>query len=246
MYHFFVPEGPDEAGQIHITGSDVHHIRSVLRMKPGEQVVISDGRDKDYYCKITELNPGEITVQVLKETEAAELPARLILYQGLPKGEKMELIIQKTVELGVTRIVPVMTKRTVVKLDDKKAKKKTERYNMIAESAAKQSGRGMIPEVTMPVSFAEAVSMAEKLDMNIIPYEEAEGVEYSRNIIKSIKGKKSLGIFIGPEGGFAREEVEKALDAGASAITLGHRILRTETAGMAVISIIMFELEEDR
>ena len=158
----------------------------------------------------------------------------------------MELIIQKTVELGVTRIVPVMTKRTVVKLDDKKAKKKTERYNMIAESAAKQSGRGMIPEVTMPVSFAEAVSMAEKLDMNIIPYEEAEGVEYSRNIIKSIKGKKSLGIFIGPEGGFAREEVEKALDAGASAITLGHRILRTETAGMAVISIIMFELEEDR
>lgn len=106
MYHFFVPEGPDEAGQIHITGSDVHHIRSVLRMKPGEQIVISDGRDKDYYCEITELNPGEITVQVLKETEAAELPARLILYQGLPKGEKMELIIQKAVELGACRIVP--------------------------------------------------------------------------------------------------------------------------------------------
>lgn len=124
MYHFFVPEGPDEAGQIHITGSDVHHIRSVLRMKPGEQVVISDGRDKDYYCEITELNPGEVTVQVLKETEAAELPARLILYQGLPKGEKMELIIQKAVELGACRIVPVAMKRSVVKLDEKRRERR--------------------------------------------------------------------------------------------------------------------------
>ena len=113
MYHFFVPEGPDEAGQIHITGSDVHHIRSVLRMKPGEQVVISDGRDKDYYCKITELNPGEITVQVLKETEAAELPARLILYQGLPKGEKMELIIQKAVEVQDDDTPEILQKRVM-------------------------------------------------------------------------------------------------------------------------------------
>ena len=157
MYHFFVPEGPDEAGQIHITGSDVHHIRSVLRMKPGEQVVISDGRDKDYYCEITELNPGEITVQVLKETEAAELPARLILYQGLPKGEKMELIIQKAVELGACRIVPVAMKRSVVKLDEKKARAKTTRWNTIAESAAKQSGRSICPEVMLPLPFAEAI-----------------------------------------------------------------------------------------
>ena len=156
MYHFFVPEGPDEAGQIHITGSDVRHIRSVLRMKPGEQVVISDGRDKDYYCEITELNPEEVTVQVLKEAEAAELPARLILYQGLPKGEKMELIIQKAVELGACRIVPVAMKRSVVKLDEKKARAKTTRWNTIAESAAKQSGRSICPEVAIPLSFAEA------------------------------------------------------------------------------------------
>lgn len=248
MNRFFVDDpGAFSDRSVVITGEDVNHVKNVLRLKENDELIVSDGRGRDYHCRISGITNEEVVADICDICDNfSELSTEITLFQGFPKGDKMELIIQKTVELGVTRIVPVMTKRTVVKLDDKKAKKKTERYNMIAESAAKQSGRGMIPEVTMPVSFAEAVSMAEKLDMNIIPYEEAEGVEYSRNIIKSIKGKKSLGIFIGPEGGFAREEVEKALDAGASAITLGHRTLRTETAGMAVISIIMFELEEDR
>ena len=248
MNRFFVDDpGAFSDRSVVITGEDVNHVKNVLRLKENDELIVSDGRGRDYHCRISGITNEEIVADICDICDNfSELSTEITLFQGFPKGDKMELIIQKTVELGVTRIVPVMTKRTVVKLDDKKAKKKTERYNMIAESAAKQSGRGMIPEVTMPVSFAEAVSMAEKLDMNIIPYEEAEGVEYSRNVIKSIKGKKSLGIFIGPEGGFAREEVEKALDAGASAITLGHRILRTETAGMAVVSIIMFELEEDR
>lgn len=248
MNRFFVDDpGAFSDSSVVITGEDVNHVKNVLRLKENDELIVSDGRGRDYHCRISGITNEEVVADICDICDNfSELSTEITLFQGFPKGDKMELIIQKTVELGVTRIVPVMTKRTVVKLDDKKAKKKTERYNMIAESAAKQSGRGMIPEVTMPVSFAEAVSMAEKLDMNIIPYEEAEGVEYSRNIIKRIKGKKSLGIFIGPEGGFAREEVEKALDAGASAITLGHRILRTETAGMAVISIIMFELEEDR
>ena len=248
MNRFFVDDpGAFSDRSVVITGEDVNHVKNVLRLKENDELIVSDGRGRDYHCRISGITNEEVVADICDICDNfSELSTEITLFQGFPKGDKMELIIQKTVELGVTRIVPVMTKRTVVKLDDKKAKKKTERYNMIAESAAKQSGRGMIPEVTMPVSFADAVSMAEKLDMNIIPYEEAEGVEYSRNIIKSIKGKKSLGIFIGPEGGFAREEVEKALDAGASAITLGHRILRTETAGMAVVSIIMFELEEDR
>lgn len=248
MNRFFVDDpGAFSDRSVVITGEDVNHVKNVLRLKENDELIVSDGRGRDYHCRISGITNEEVVADICDICDNfSELSTEITLFQGFPKGDKMELIIQKTVELGVTRIVPVMTKRTVVKLDDKKAKKKTERYNMIAESAAKQSGRGMIPEVTMPVSFAEAVSMAEKLDMNIIPYEEAEGVEYSRNIIKNIKGKKSLGVFIGPEGGFAREEVEKALDAGASAITLGHRILRTETAGMAVISIIMFELEEDR
>lgn len=248
MNRFFVDDpGAFSDRSVVITGEDVNHVKNVLRLKENDELIVSDGRGRDYHCRISGITNEEVVADICDICDNfSELSTEITLFQGFPKGDKMELIIQKTVELGVTRIVPVMTKRTVVKLDDKKAKKKTERYNMIAESAAKQSGRGMIPEVTMPISFAEAVSMAEKLDMNIIPYEEAEGVEYSRNIIKSIKGKKSLGIFIGPEGGFAMEEVEKALDAGASAVTLGHRILRTETAGMAVISIIMFELEEDR
>ena len=176
----------------------------------------------------------------------AELETGITLFQGFPKADKMEWIIQKTVELGVTRIVPVMTKRTVFKLDAKKAGKKTERYQAIALAAAKQSGRGIIPEVTAPVTWKEALAMAKELDMNMIPYEEAEGVAYSKEVFASIKGKKSLGIFIGPEGGFARDEVETAVAMGAKMVTLGHRILRTETAGMAVMSIIMFELEEDR
>lgn len=248
MNRFFVDDpGAFSDRSVVITGEDVNHVKNVLRLKENDELIVSDGRGRDYHCRISGVTNEEVVADICDICDNfSELSTEITLFQGFPKGDKMELIIQKTVELGVTRIVPVMTKRTVVKLDDKKAKKKTERYNMIAEAAAKQSGRGIIPEVTMPVSFAEAVSMAEKLDMNIIPYEEAEGVEYSRNIIKSIKGKKSLGIFIGPEGGFAREEVERALDADASAITLGHRILRTETAGMAVISIIMFELEEDR
>ncbi len=248
MNRFFVDDpGAFSHRSVVITGEDVNHVKNVLRLKENDELIVSDGRGRDYHCRISGVTNEEVVADICDICDNfSELSTEITLFQGFPKGDKMELIIQKTVELGVTRIVPVMTKRTVVKLDDKKAKKKTERYNMIAEAAAKQSGRGIIPEITMPVSFAEAVSMAEKLDMNIIPYEEAEGVEYSRNIIKGIKGKKSLGIFIGPEGGFAREEVERALDAGASAITLGHRILRTETAGMAVISIIMFELEEDR
>lgn len=248
MNRFFVDDpGAFSDKSVVITGEDVNHVKNVLRLRENDELIVSDGRGRDYHCRISGVTNEEVVADICDICDNfSELSTEITLFQGFPKGDKMELIIQKTVELGVTRIVPVMTKRTVVKLDDKKAKKKTERYNMIAESAAKQSGRGIIPEVTMPVSFAEAVSMAEKLDMNIIPYEEAEGVEYSRNIIKNIKGKKSLGIFIGPEGGFAREEVEQALDAGTSAITLGHRILRTETAGMAVVSIIMFELEEDR
>ena len=243
MYHFFVPEGPDEAGQIHITGSDVHHIRSVLRMKPGEQVVISDGRDKDYYCKITELNPGEIRVQVLKETEAAELPARLILYQGLPKGEKMELIIQKAVELGACRIVPVAMKRSVVKLDEKKARAKTTRWNTIAESAAKQSGRSICPEVMLPLPFAEAIQESGNADRILVPYENARGMAATKEQVEAVRSGMDIAVFIGPEGGFEETEVEEARAAGFYPVSLGKRILRTETAGLTMLSILMYQME---
>ena len=241
MNRFFVDfDGREFDKSIDITGEDVNHIKNVLRLKVNDEIIISDGRGRDYRCQISVMDHEKVVADILDVCDNfAELETGITLFQGFPKADKMEWIIQKTVE-------PVMTKRTVVKLDVKKAGKKTERYQAIALAAAKQSGRGIIPEVTAPVTWKEALAMAKELDMNMIPYEEAEGVAYSKEVFASIKGKKSLGIFIGPEGGFAREEVETAVAMGAKMVTLGHRILRTETAGMAVMSIIMFELEEDR
>ena len=161
----------------------------------------------------------------------------------MPKSDKLELIIQKAVELGVYEIVPVITKRTIVKIEKNKEEKKLERYNAIAASAAKQSGRGVIPRIMPFMSFPEALSYAKGFDMSIIPYENAKDMEYARSVIQDIKGKKTLGIFIGPEGGFAEEEVGDAVSMGAKCISLGGRILRTETAGLAALSIIMFEID---
>lgn len=245
MNRFFVDiDGRDVGTDINITGGDVNHIKNVLRLRTGEHVVVSDGRGRDYTCRIAQIGTDVVICNIEDINDNfAELPVEVTLFQGYPKSDKMDLIVQKMVELGVHRIVPVFTARTIVKLDQKKAAKKTDRYRTIAESAAKQSGRGIIPEIAEPVSFAEALELAKELDMNIIPYEEAEGMEQARRIISGIRGHRSLGVFIGPEGGFAREEVEQAQAIGAECITLGHRILRTETAGLAVMSIIMFQLD---
>ncbi len=244
MHRFFVDNCSALQDNIIITGSDVNHIKNVLRLKCGEHILISDGSGTDYECSISDMDEDMITARIEDVFKnAAELPVSITLFQGMPKSDKLELIIQKSVELGVKEIIPVITKRSVVKIDDKKAGKKIERYNSIAESAGKQSGRGIIPEVKNFMTFKQAIEYAKKLDMNIIPYEEAKGMEYSRQVIKEIKKHKSLGIFIGPEGGFAKEEVEIATSIGAKCITLGNRILRTETAGLATLSIIMFEID---
>ena len=230
---------------VEIYGEDVNHIRNVLRLRVGEEITLCNGLGCDYLCKLSDITQEKVVADIVDICDnLSELDTKITLFQGYPKSDKLELIIQKTIELGVSRIVPVMTKRTVVKLDDKKAGKKTKRYEGIARAAAKQCGRGIVPEITEPVSFKESIDMAKYLDMSIIPYEEAEGIEYSRKVLSDIKGKRTLGIFIGPEGGFDREEVELAMKSGIIPITLGHRILRTETAGMAVMSIIMFEIEK--
>ena len=244
MYHFYVePEAVTE-NTVRITGGDVNHIKNVLRMHPGEEIMILDGSGMEYRCEIDSIS-DEILAGVLeaKKTEA-ELSVRLLLFQGLPKKDKMELIIQKAVELGVSEIIPVLTKRTVVKLEDKKKEqKKLERWQAIAEAAAKQSGRGIIPKVREAVKFTDAVKQAGELDEALIPYELAEGMEDARARIRGLHGKKSVGIFIGPEGGFEEEEIALAAKAGIHPITLGKRILRTETAGLCILSVIMFELE---
>ena len=245
MYRFFIEDGIDSGQDIHISGNDYNHIKNVLRMKQGEEVLISDGQDREYLCAIESFTEDEVIVSIKDIMGTSrELPAKITLFQGLPKGDKMEQIIQKTVELGVYEIVPVSMKRSVVKLDSKKASKKVERWNSIALSAAKQSKRGIIPEVKDLMTFNEAVKRASHMDACLVPYENAEGIEGARKLVDSMKDKKSIGIFIGPEGGFDEEEIALALEAGAQTLTLGRRILRTETAGMTMMSILMFALEE--
>ena len=244
MYRFFVEKEQKGEKTIRIIGSDVNHIRNVLRMKQGEEILISDGEKKEYHCEIKTLDPEyvEALIMFVKE-EGLELPSKVYLFQGLPKNDKMELIIQKAVELGVYAVVPVATKRAVVKLDDKKEAKKLVRWQSISESAAKQAKRLIIPEVMPVMSFKEAVAFSQTMDVRLIPYELAENMAYTRQVLSQIKPGQSIGIFIGPEGGFAEEEVELALNSGMETITLGKRILRTETAGMTVLSILMYLLE---
>lgn len=246
MYQFFVEPCQIQGNRIVITGKDVNHIKNVLRMKPGEEISISNGVDgKEYRCGIEELHEEEIICELrfIKE-EGMELPSKVYLFQGLPKADKMELIIQKAVELGVYEIIPVATKRAVVKLDEKKARSKILRWQGIAEAAAKQSKRGIIPQVQNVMSFKEAVKYSSCAQVKIIPYELSEGMEKTREIIEGLKPGEDIAVFIGPEGGFDKEEIEEAVGQGIIPITLGKRILRTETAGMTILSILMYHLEQ--
>lgn len=249
MHRFFVePEQLNRDG-IRITGEDYIHIRNVLRMKPGEELLLCDESDKEYLCQITGYNEKEEAVEVRVTdifANTRELPVEITLFQGYPKGDKLETIVQKAVELGAARIVPVMMKRSIVKLDARKAEKKNARLNSIALSAAKQSRRGKIPEVMPVMSMKEAAAYARNMEYVIVPYEQAEGMAHSRKVIEDAVGKASVAVFIGPEGGFEPSEVEMIQAAGGRTISLGHRILRTETAGMTVLSLLMFQIEEDK
>lgn len=245
MYRFFVAQNQVEDTVIHIQGSDVNHIKNVLRMKVGEEILISSGDKLEYTCCIENLDGEEVLAKILYAEESGlELSSRVYLFQGLPKSDKMELIIQKAVELGAYEIIPVNTKRSVVKLDSKKEASKLKRWQAISESAAKQSKRMIVPQITPVKSFAEAVNYADQLDIRLIPYELAKGMRETRQILEGIQPGQSIGIFIGPEGGFEEKEVELARAHGAQPITLGKRILRTETAGMTVLSILMYLLEQ--
>ena len=248
MQRFFVEpyQIQEKESRITLTGTDLNHMKNVLRMRIGEEVWISDGSEKEYHCTIDEFMEDCAILHILEIEEAGyELPNRIYLFQGLPKGDKMELIIQKAVELGAYSIVPVEMKRCVVKLDAKKAQKKTVRWQQISESAAKQSKRMLIPEVKSVMSWREALAFAKELDVLMVPYELAKGMRETREIISSIRAGQSVGIFIGPEGGFEEEEIQTTMEMGAKPVTLGKRILRTETAGMTMLSVLMFTLEKE-
>ena len=245
MYRFYVSADQLAEKEVFISGGDVNHIKNVLRLEVGDWIVACDGNGTDYVSRIQSICSDEVVASIEKvQPTGTELPVRITLFQGMPKKDKLELIIQKAVELGACEIVPVMTKRTVVKLsEEKKINKRLERWQSIAYAAAKQCDRGIIPTVHKPVSYEEALAMADQLDYNVIPYELQTGMEEARKIVDQACKQRSLGIFIGPEGGFEPEEVERAMTRNIHPMTLGKRILRTDTAGMALLSILMFQMQ---
>lgn len=245
MYQFFVEPSQIQDKKIIITGSDVNHMKNVLRMKVGEEIAVRNGVDgKEYRCGIEAFAQDQVicSLRFVKE-EGVELPSKIYLFQGIPKADKMELIVQKAVELGVYEVIPVAVKRCVVRLDEKKARAKVNRWQGIAEAAAKQSKRGVVPAVKNPMTMKEAAAYARGMDVKMIPYELAEDIAHTKKMIEAIRPGESVAVFIGPEGGFEESEISEALAAGIEPVTLGKRILRTETAGLVVLSWLMYHFE---
>ncbi len=238
MPKFFTKPDFIDGNSLTIIGDDVSHISKVLRMSAGDNIIACDGEGNDYDAVISSVSKTEVVAEIIRKYVCdAEPRVKVTLYQALPKQGKMEYIIQKNTELGVDKIVPVYTKRCVVKPTDK-----TERWSKIAEAAAKQCGRGIIPEVMPTVTFEEALEQMKRHELAIMPYE-CEEENKLKNILKAEK-YNDISIFIGPEGGFDLSEVKAAVNAGVKTVTLGKRILRTETAASAVLPIIMYENDE--
>ena len=240
MPRFFVDKEQISDNYISIIGDDVKHIKKVLRLREGEDIEVCDGCGEDFECKIESLSDDVVRAEILNRRQnVAEAPIEITVFQGMPKNDKMDYIVQKCVELGVCRIVPVITKRAVSIPRD--AEKKTARWQRIADEAAKQCGRGILPKVENTMNFADAIKAMSDADaISFMPYEcEKEG---SLSALLRSTDKKKINVFIGPEGGFDETEVEKAKCAGIHTVTLGPRILRTETAPLAVCSAIMYEL----
>ena len=244
MHHFFVKNNDIEGESIRLSGPDRHHAEDVLRLRIGEEVLISDEDGRDYRCSLASSDEESLIFEISERLEPDhDLPSQVWLSQGLPKSDKMEFIIQKATELGVSHIVPVSTKNTVVQLDEKKAARKLRRWQAIAEAAAKQSKRSRIPKVHEPMSFRRAAELAGEFEVSVIPYEDEHGIEsLCEAIVGFIPGRR-IGVIIGPEGGFDPLEVRYAKSRGVLPVSLGKRILRTETAAIVMLSMVMIRLE---
>lgn len=240
----------NEDGTLTLSGENFHHTVQVLRLREGDEIsVYFDGDTSEYRYGIEEILPDAAVCRLYFVKEAdTELPCEITVLQGLPKADKMETVIQKSTELGAGAFVPVSCARSVVKLDDKKAAARRDRWAKIAESAAAQSHRAVIPEVAKPVSFDRALESVRDAQVKLIPYElaaeQGASMERTRELIRSVTPGQKIAVLIGPEGGFTEEEVRKACEAGFEMITLGRRILRTETAAMTVLSWLVLQLEK--
>lgn len=245
MPKFFVNKEFIYNNRAEICGGDVSHIAKVLRLPVGSRITLCDGEGTDYEADITEIKKDLILLDIVSEHPCDTEPkAEVTLFQGIPKATKMEYIIQKCTELGVMSIVPLMTKRTVVKLENAQAeKKKIDRWNKIASEAVKQCGRGRIPKVSEVSEIKDICAMANSFDLLLVAYEEETEVSL-KSVLKSNSDAKKIGIIIGPEGGLERGEVERLTESGAKSVTLGKRILRTETAGHTVLTAVLYELGE--
>ena len=255
MFQFFVNKIAVSDKQVRIEDDNFNHMKNVLRMKEGEEFFISVKKgDADlseggatlekYICTLHSYEQDFAICDILSRVEESnELPCEITLYQGLPKSDKMEMIIQKAVELGVTKIVPVAMEFCIAKLEDKKAKSKVDRWNAIAEAAAKQSKRDVIPTVEMPIAFRDCIDEITKLDVGLLPYEHSDGMDRTRRVINNIKQGDRVGILVGPEGGFSKKEIDHALSKQIEVITLGKRILRAETASLSILSMIGYVIE---
>ncbi|GAA0122187.1 MAG: 16S rRNA (uracil(1498)-N(3))-methyltransferase [Clostridium argentinense] len=242
MHKFFVSKDNIIGNRCTIEGDDVKHIYKVLRLKEGEEISINNCEGKEYIGKLIDINKKEVQVEILKEIELNnESNIKVHLFQGMPKSTKMDLIVQKNTELGIRSITPVITERVVVKNDSDF--KKVDRWNRIALEACKQSKRSLIPNIDTPIEFHELLIKLKDMDLIVVPYENKE--EYGIKKLTEDLGNdeiKNIAIVIGPEGGFEEEEILKLEEAGAYIITLGPRILRTETAGFVALSLLMYEL----
>ena len=245
MPKFFTARENITETQIIIDNEDANHIRKVLRLTVGDEITVCDGRGIDYTAVISEIGKNSIICDIKDSQKCDTEPEiEITLYQGLPKAAKMDYIIQKNTELGIVRIVPTKLARCVVKLEDKSAEdKKTQRWQKIANEAAKQSGRGVIPEITMPMTVDEIIESVKDSDLVFLPYE-CETQTRLRNIVEENPDAKKISFIIGPEGGFDITEIEKFRSAGIKTVTLGKRILRTETAAEAVVSMLMYAYNE--
>ena len=246
MPRFFIEDQLDPAEeQLILKGNDFHHIRDVLRLKTGDIITVCDGARSDLSCRIERFDADGVVLSILdRQINQSEPPYQVTLYQGLAKGDKMDTIIQKAVELGASRIVPVTCLRSVVRLDGKDVEKKIQRWQRIAAEAAKQCSRGLIPEIGRPLQFDQAAIEAARSDISLIPWE-SERDNHIRTELehKASLAHPSISILIGPEGGFDAVEINRALDLGIRPVTLGHRILRTETAGAAVLAMLIYAFE---
>ncbi len=243
MYNFFTTKTPSNDSYV-IDGGNFNHIVNVLRMKAGDQILVShDG--KSHLCQIEQVNDDYLIAVITKADYLdGELPVKITLLQGLPKADKLELIIQKAVELGVSELVPVSMQRSVVKIEEKKKKQKTERWQAIAESGAKQSKRNLIPTVSQPISFKQAIESASSFDLLLIPYENKNGMVDTESALKQLRKGQKIGVIVGPEGGFDESEINLLNQLpNARIISLGKRILRTETAAVTVLSMLMLYAE---